>query len=291
MAVNETLSAYSTTAADNTPAGSDSIGPDLDNHLRDIKRNIKNAAENRRGASTPEVIEGSLWADTSESASSILRLHLADTSGFMTLFAMDVSSNQIVSANIATSAIPASSVDLNQNTSSISRDVIDITASSIARAKIDGLGSAAIEDVGTSAGELLELITGSATSTAALPALSGENLTNLAITQSFTSSDQTITSAGQLILAHGLGTIPLIVQHFLVNGTGEHGYSAGDVVQIGNFGDDFDRNRGMSVVVDATNITIRFGSLAQVFNVIDKDDGTIATATNASWSLRVRAFA
>ena len=44
MAVNEALSALSTTSASNTPAGSDSIGTDLDDHLRDIKKNIRFAS-------------------------------------------------------------------------------------------------------------------------------------------------------------------------------------------------------------------------------------------------------
>lgn len=41
MAVDENVSAYSTTAASNTPAGTDTVGPDLDNHLRDMKKNIR----------------------------------------------------------------------------------------------------------------------------------------------------------------------------------------------------------------------------------------------------------
>lgn len=44
MAVNEALSALSTTAASNTPAGTDSVGTDLDDHLRDIKKNIRFAS-------------------------------------------------------------------------------------------------------------------------------------------------------------------------------------------------------------------------------------------------------
>lgn len=44
MAVNEALSALSQTSASNTPAGDDPIGTDLDNHLRDIKKNIRYAA-------------------------------------------------------------------------------------------------------------------------------------------------------------------------------------------------------------------------------------------------------
>jgi len=44
MAVTEALSALSTTPASNTPAGTDSIGTDLDDHLRDIKKNVRFAS-------------------------------------------------------------------------------------------------------------------------------------------------------------------------------------------------------------------------------------------------------
>jgi len=44
MAVNEALSSLSTTPASNTPAGTDSIGTDLDDHLRDIKKNVRFAS-------------------------------------------------------------------------------------------------------------------------------------------------------------------------------------------------------------------------------------------------------
>ena len=45
MAVNETLASYDTaTPANNTPAGTDSIGTNLDDHLRDMKKNIRFAS-------------------------------------------------------------------------------------------------------------------------------------------------------------------------------------------------------------------------------------------------------
>lgn len=44
MAVNEALSALSTTASSNTPAGTDNIGTELDDHLRDIKKNVRYAS-------------------------------------------------------------------------------------------------------------------------------------------------------------------------------------------------------------------------------------------------------
>lgn len=41
MSVNEAISAYSTAAASNTPAGTDPIGTNLDDHIRDVKKNIR----------------------------------------------------------------------------------------------------------------------------------------------------------------------------------------------------------------------------------------------------------
>jgi hypothetical protein len=81
MAVNESLSAYSTTAASNTPSGSDNIGTELDDHLRDIKRNIRRVATQRPGPSAPsDNLKGSLWLDTSGSASDISVLKISNGS-------------------------------------------------------------------------------------------------------------------------------------------------------------------------------------------------------------------
>ena len=44
MATPEALSTYSQTASSNTPAGTDTIGTNLDNELRDIKKNVRFAA-------------------------------------------------------------------------------------------------------------------------------------------------------------------------------------------------------------------------------------------------------
>ena len=49
MAVNEAVSAYSTTAASNTPAGTDTVGPNLDDQLRDMKKNTRAVAESFKG--------------------------------------------------------------------------------------------------------------------------------------------------------------------------------------------------------------------------------------------------
>lgn len=79
MAVNEDLSAYSTTAASNTPGGSTNIGTDLDDQLRDIKKNIGKAVGNSWGPTEPGSglsARGRLWYDWSGSASEVAVLRI-----------------------------------------------------------------------------------------------------------------------------------------------------------------------------------------------------------------------
>lgn len=123
----------------------------------------------------------------------------------------------------------------------------------------------------------------------------------LYFTRKFTSTDQTITSGGLLTLAHGLTVAPDLVNFELVCQTGEFGFSAGNVVPI-------DRNNAMAgpgagtgvslnmvgaaIVVNATNILIRFTNQANVFYLPNFSDGSAGTGlTNANWRLRVKAWA
>lgn len=108
------------------------------------------------------------------------------------------------------------------------------------------------------------------------------------ITAVFTSSAQTITSAGSLTIAHGLGSQPILVMAFLTNLTAEFGYSIGDDTLVSI--DRSSSTNGMSIVPDATNLNIRFGSNSTVFQILNKTTGANASLTNASWELTVRAF-
>src|SRR3990167_6828210 len=82
----------------------------------------------------------------------------------------------------------------------------------------------------------------------------------------YTSPGQTITSAGAVTLAHGLGAMPALVQLRLVCGTGEHGYSAGDETLPSPISSN-NNDKGVSVVLDATNITLRFGLSATAIEI------------------------
>ena len=105
----------------------------------------------------------------------------------------------------------------------------------------------------------------------------------------FTSADQTITSAGALTLAHSLGAIPDSVEAFLVNQTAQLGYSVGDIVCINLQGAAIGVNKGLSIVLTATNLVIRIGSAVSSFDIIRKDTGAGAAITNVNWKLRFKA--
>lgn len=106
----------------------------------------------------------------------------------------------------------------------------------------------------------------------------------------FTSADQTITTAGALTLAHGLGTTPKFILGTLVCTTGEFNYTAGDTLPIA-FPCQRQTNDGASVVPDATNLNVRFGSAGQVFGGLDKTTGAAVSFTNANWNIRFFAWA
>lgn len=114
-----------------------------------------------------------------------------------------------------------------------------------------------------------------------------------ALTKSFVSAQQTITAAGALTIAHGLGVAPAIVLGELVNVTGELGYTAGQTIPI-NLGSapETTISEGISVRKDdATNLIIRFGTVANVFAVIHATTGSATAITAANWKLVLRAFA
>lgn len=102
----------------------------------------------------------------------------------------------------------------------------------------------------------------------------------------FTSTNQTITSAGALTLAHSLGVAPKFVYLELICQTGEGGYSAGAVVRVDGINDSM-----CGVSYDATNINIRFSSNAAAFRIINGSTGGTADLTNGNWRLRVKAWA
>lgn len=117
--------------------------------------------------------------------------------------------------------------------------------------------------------------------------------TGTAVT-TFQSTQQTITSAGSLTLAHGLGAKPQLVTGVLQNLTAEANYSIGDEIMfpayLGFAGGLAPLSRGIAIVPDATNLNIRFGSSANAFDYLNKTTGVLTALTNANWALVARAW-
>lgn len=114
----------------------------------------------------------------------------------------------------------------------------------------------------------------------------------LGFSAGFVSAAQTITSAGALTLAHGIGRIPVLFGCWIKCTAGELGYNVGDVLfvapiyQSTTITDDF----GLSIVPDATNINVRFGGAAGNFVILNKGTGVHGTITNNKWQLYVQAW-
>lgn len=121
---------------------------------------------------------------------------------------------------------------------------------------------------------------------------SGQGLLQV-LSKIYTSPAQTITSGGTLTLAHGMGTTPRLIQAYLKCTTTDVGYSVGDEVFVSGGQDAYGStvSTGVSVVPDATNLNIRFGSNAGAFAVLNKGTGTLGAITNGSWEFYIRAWA
>lgn len=105
-------------------------------------------------------------------------------------------------------------------------------------------------------------------------------------TRRFQSAAQTITAAGALTIAHGLGAVPRTVQMLLKNATAELNYAVNDEVMdwIGGRDQVGTGNRGISVIKNATNLVVRFGSSAATFAVLNATTGVDAAIVNANWN-------
>lgn len=108
-------------------------------------------------------------------------------------------------------------------------------------------------------------------------------------TKSFVSAEQTISNAGTAALAHSLGEAPKLVQVRLVCKTAELGYSINDEIVWGTVFQAFDR--GVSISVDATNVTYRYANQSTVFSYANKSTGAVGALTNGNWRMVVRAWA
>lgn len=97
----------------------------------------------------------------------------------------------------------------------------------------------------------------------------------------FVSADQTITLAGSLTLAHGLGAAPRLWSVVFVCVTAELGYSIGDVVSTGSA-------QVPAIWPDATNLNARYSNTA--VSIAHKTTGVLTAITSANWKARFLAL-
>lgn len=97
----------------------------------------------------------------------------------------------------------------------------------------------------------------------------------------FVSADQTITLAGALTLAHGLGVAPRLWSVVYVCTTAELGYSIGDVVSTGSA-------QMPAIWPDATNLNVRYASAA--VSICHKTTGALTAITSENWKARFLAL-
>lgn len=103
----------------------------------------------------------------------------------------------------------------------------------------------------------------------------------------YDSGEQTITAAGTLTLAHGLGGVPKGCQAFLKCVTGEGNYSAGHIILVSP--DAASNERGVQIRTDdATNLILRYGLAG--WEILNATTGGIFGITPANWRLIVRAW-
>lgn len=106
--------------------------------------------------------------------------------------------------------------------------------------------------------------------------------------ESFTSSDQTITLAGSLTIAHSLSAAPQLIQVRLKCTTANLNYSVNDEV-IFSAMDTNASSSGFSIVPDSTNLNVRIGNTAPF--ILDKSTGVGNSITTTSWRLIIKAWA
>lgn len=108
----------------------------------------------------------------------------------------------------------------------------------------------------------------------------------------YVSSEQTITAASVLTLAHGLGAIPTTYEVILRCKTADGGYSPGE--EMGYFGlagvQTTTAQRGYSASADATNIYVVSGATG-LSGLSKSSAGTAFSLTTGNWRYVVKAWA
>lgn len=118
-----------------------------------------------------------------------------------------------------------------------------------------------------------------------------QNGVAIPFSKKFTSAEQTITSSGDLSIAHGLGVRPDLIQARLICKSAEAGFPVGDEIVINPGMAYVNGTMGAAISVSATNILVGYSNFAKVFATPPKTGGAYVELTNSSWRLVLRAWA
>ncbi len=200
-----------------------------------------------------------------------------------TITGSDIFARTITTSLIATNAVTGIELSTNITTRT---GFVDLSASTLTLAN-NSVAAAAVVGVTTSAG---------AADSGKIPKLNASGIldSSMVVASSlpsgFTSSGQTISNAGLLTLAHGLGSAPSLIQLQLKCVATEGNWSVNDQFVINPGMLNPTTPRGCVVYVDATNVYVRFAGAAAPMEAFDKTTGAVFTCTNAKWELIVKAW-
>ena len=126
-----------------------------------------------------------------------------------------------------------------------------------------------------------------------LPSLVDAELSTFPFSKEYQSTGQTMITGGLLTLAHGLSADPKLIRLYAIATAAGSGFSVGDKLDltatVNSFGGD--SSTGMTVTFDSTNIYIRNGQNADLWNIPNKSTGTRDTPQRADFILYVEAYA
>jgi hypothetical protein len=246
-----------------------------DDHIRNIKKAITQSLPNITGAVTATQAELNILDGVTATNSELNYLDLTTGPG-----TQEASKAVVADSNVNTGVSKVTELHIGASGSEV-----QVTSTPAELNHLDGVTGFIDDD---------SMATASATNFA-----SGESIkayVDANIPQAYTSSWYSITS-GNLVsgaaLAHGLGGHPQIIQHELkcIDAGGDGGYSQDDIINWFEFNTSSPINKGVSVTVDSTNLTIRYGSDASyAFSGLNKGTGSVTLFTNSKWNYRVNAI-
>lgn len=110
---------------------------------------------------------------------------------------------------------------------------------------------------------------------------------SIGLNNRFISPNQTITAAGTLTIAHGLGSNPISTDAYIECVTGENGFSIGDRLRTRDlvYTQNSVANYNWQYTTDTTNFFVQFGAGGILAK--NKSTGAIVVLTDANWQLVV----